>query len=88
MMMALILDEPAMLRRTITIPDYLDAEIRKVADEGESFSATVTRLLERAILRPDEERPVPEYVGAWEGPGDLSLRVEEILEQLARDPDS
>ncbi len=71
-----------MVRRTVTLPDDLDRRIRELADGG-SFSAEVTRILESAI-----GKPMPSYVGIADGGGaDDSVRVEEILEEMFRDPD-
>ncbi len=65
-----------MLRRTISIPEYLDDHIASVAEErGTSYSAAAVRLLEQAA-----DLPLP-YAGVGEGPGDLSIRTEEYLDQ-------
>lgn len=68
-----------MVRRTVTIPDALDERVREAKEDGESFSAAVARLLETGL----EGRRIPSYVGAGSaGPGDLSLRVEEVLGEV------
>lgn len=73
-----------MVRRTITLPDHLDGRVRKNADEGESFSAAVSRLLEAGL----DGKRVPSYVGLDTGGGDdVSLRVEELLAEHYADPD-
>ena len=72
----------AMVRRTVTLPDDLDRRIRELADGG-SFSAEVTRILEAGI-----GKPMPSYVGTGKGGGENdSVRVEEILEEMFRDPE-
>ncbi len=48
---------------------------------SESFSATVARLIEEGAELVPEGR-VPSYVGAFDGPGDLSSRDEEILREI------
>jgi len=74
-----------MVRRTVTLPDELDTRVRDTANEGESFSAAVARLLE-AGLSEDRERL------AWIGSGDsgdpeLAFKVEEVLAELAAEAD-
>lgn len=66
----------------MTLPDDLDRRIRELAGGG-SFSAEVTRILEAGI-----DKPMPSYVGTGDGGGaDDSVRVEEILEEMFRDPE-
>ncbi len=67
-----------MPRRTIYIPESTEKRVRALADEGESFSAAVTRLLE-AGARAVEGRRIPGFVGSGEGPSDLGRRAEEYL---------
>lgn len=69
-----------MVRKTITLPESTVELVRDQAREGESFSATVARLIEEgARLRSDGRTPA--YVGSGEGPPDLSLRVEEYVRE-------
>ncbi|HEU0305102.1 MAG TPA: hypothetical protein VFR32_11040 [Gaiellaceae bacterium] len=70
-----------MVRKTITLPVSTVELVHESAREGESFSATVTRLIEEGA-RLTEQGKVPSWVGSAEGPGDLSQRVEEILREL------
>jgi hypothetical protein len=70
-----------MVRKTITLPESTVRLVREAAAEGESFSATITRLVEVGA-RLAAERKVPRYVGSGEGPSDLSQRVEELLREL------
>lgn len=70
-----------MVRKTITMPERTVELVRDTARDGESFSATIVRLVEEGARTTQRRRP--RYVGAAEGPGDLSHRVEEILRELA-----
>jgi len=74
-----------MVRRTVTLPDKLDTRVRDAADDGESFSAAVARLLE-AGLSGDRERLA--WIGSGDsGDPDLGFRVEEVLAELAAEAD-
>jgi hypothetical protein len=69
------------VRKTITLPESTVQRVRDAALEGESFSATVTRLLEESVrLRSDPF--APSYVASGEWPADLSERVEQYLREL------
>jgi hypothetical protein len=70
-----------MVRKTITLPESTVDLVRKQARDGESFSATIARLLDERA-RGSEAVRMPSYVGAGEGPADLSARVEEYLREL------
>jgi hypothetical protein len=75
----------AMVRRTITLPDELETQVRDAAGEDESFSAAVARLLEAGLSGRSERL-------AWIGSGDsgdpdLAFRVEEVLDELAAEAD-
>lgn len=69
-----------MVRKTITLPESTVELVRDLAREGESFSATVARLVEQGARLLTEGR-APGYVGTGEGPPDLSLRVEEYIRE-------
>jgi hypothetical protein len=72
-----------MPRRTIHIPEGTESLVRELADEGESFSAAVTRLIEAGAAAIGGKRP-PRYVGVADGPpDDLGRRAEEYLRELA-----
>jgi hypothetical protein len=71
----------SMARRTIHIPEGTDALVRELALEGESFSATVTRLIEAGAKTLKQGR-VPTYVGSGEGPDDLGRKAETYLREL------
>jgi len=78
-----------MVRRTVSLPESTDALVRELAQEGESFSAAVTRLIEAAAAAM-ETVTYPAWIGSVEGPGDEQGRkveeiVKEILDELERD---
>lgn len=76
-----------MPRRTIYLPDSAEELVREHAYEGESFSATVVRLIELAAIdaapfegTTDESEYPLGYIGAGEGgPPDLSINAEKYL---------
>ena len=70
-----------MARRTVNLPDSVEALARAAADEGESFSATVARLIEAGARASGADLP-DSYIASGEGPEDLGRRVEHYLEQL------
>jgi hypothetical protein len=70
-----------MARRTINLPDAIETIAREAASEGESFSATVSRLIQEGARATRGPRR-PSYVGSGEGPADLGLRVEHYLREL------
>jgi hypothetical protein len=67
-----------MPRRTIYLPDSAEELVRENAHAGESFSATLLRLVELGALSGDEE-DWPEYIGSIEGPGDWGVNFEKYL---------
>ncbi len=67
-----------MARRTIYLPDDVEARVRDRALEGESFSATIVRLIDLGAVMTDEE-DWPDWIGSGEGPGDLGLNAEKYL---------
>jgi hypothetical protein len=70
-----------MARRTVNLPDSVEALAREHAHEGESFSATVARLIEAGARATRGRRP-PSYVGSGEGPDDLGRLAERYLREL------
>lgn len=70
-----------MPRRTINVPPRIDALVREMAHEDESFSAAVVRLIEAGIRNEGERRP-PSYVATGDGPEDLSEKAELYLKEL------
>jgi hypothetical protein len=73
--------EARMARRTINLPDSVETIAREAAESGESFSATVSRLIVQGAERTHGPKP-PSYVGAGEGPSDLGLKAEDYLRTL------
>ncbi len=71
-----------MVRRTVNLPDSVDILVRELAEEGESFSAAVARLIEVGARSLRGSKP-PRYVASGEGPDDLGRRAEEYLRELA-----
>lgn len=70
-----------MTRRTITLPDSVDALAREAAASGESFSATVSRLIVQGAEASHGRKP-PRYVAAGDGPADLGRAAERYLSKL------
>jgi hypothetical protein len=70
-----------MARRTVNLPDSVEALAREQAADGESFSATVARLIEAGARVTRGRRP-PSYVAAGEGPDDLGRLAERYLREL------
>lgn len=75
-----------MPRKTIYLPDSAEELVREHTREGESFSATVVRLIELGAAEDGEFEPVDEeefplgYIGAGKGgPPDLSINAEKYL---------
>lgn len=69
-----------MARRTLNLPDSVEALARDAAQSGESFSATVSRLIEAGVRASGSRKP-PRYV-AVEGPEDLGRAAERYLGEL------
>jgi hypothetical protein len=70
-----------MARRTVNLPDSVEALAREHAKDGESFSATVARLVEAGVRATGGRRP-PRYVASGEGPEDLGGLAERYLREL------
>lgn len=69
-----------MPRRTINLPESVEQLARSLANEGESFSATVARLIEEAAR--GRRRGRPKWVGSAEGLEDLGIDAERYLREL------
>ena len=67
-----------MPRRTVYLTEAVEEIVRGSADEGESFSATVGRLIE-AGSRSLRTRKRSAWIGSGEGPDDLGRRAEYYL---------
>ena len=70
-----------MARRTVNLPDSVEELAREAAHSGESFSATVSRLIEQGVHVSGPRKP-PRYVASGEGPDDLGLKAERYLSKL------
>jgi hypothetical protein len=67
-----------MARRTINLPEPTEALVHELAQDGESFSAAASRLIEAGARSVRGARP-PSYVASGEGPEDLGVRAEDYL---------
>lgn len=70
-----------MARRTINLPQSVEDLARESARDGESFSATVARLIEQGARAQRGARP-PRYVATGEGDDDLGRAAERYLRDL------
>lgn len=70
-----------MARRTVNLPDVVESRAWELAREGESFSATLARLIEEGARAVEGLRP-PSYVAAGDGPDDLGRNAEAYLREL------
>jgi hypothetical protein len=72
-----------MVRRTVSLPESVDALVKELTQSGESYSAAVARLIEEGarVLRSGK---APSYIGIGEGPEDLGINAEKYLRRLAR----
>jgi hypothetical protein len=70
-----------MARRTVNLPDSVEELARDAAESGESFSATVSRLIEQGVQASQPRKP-PRYVAAGDGPDDLGRAAERYLREL------
>jgi hypothetical protein len=70
-----------MPRRTIHITESTESLVRDLAEEGESFSAAIARLVEAGAAASRGKR-MPSYIGIGEGPSDLGRRAEDYLKEL------
>jgi hypothetical protein len=78
MIVVFILEEAGVARRTLNIPDSVEALVREQCLEGESFSAAATRLILAGAQAAGVRKP-PRYVGSGSGPRDLGLMAESYL---------
>lgn len=68
-----------MPRRTIYLPDGTEGLVRERSIPGESFSATIVRMLEFAAQEEDNLPPL-DYIGAGRsGLPDLGINAEKYL---------
>jgi hypothetical protein len=59
----------------------IDALVREMAREHESFSAAVVRLIEAGVRNEGKRRP-PSYVATGDGPEDLGEKAELYLKEI------
>ena len=78
-----MIEEFITMRRTINLPPKIDAQVREMAREDESFSAAIVRLIEAGIRKEGRRRP-PSYVASGEGPDDLGEKAELYLRKLVK----
>jgi hypothetical protein len=71
------------VRRTVNLPDAMDEQVRAAAEQGESYSAAVTRLLAAGMKAGGTTR-APAWIGSGDGPQDLGRRAEEYLRNPVR----
>jgi len=69
-----------MARRTVYLPDSIEELARESTGPGESFSATVARLIEEGARTAKGRKP-PRYVASGEGPRDLGRLAEQYLSE-------
>ncbi len=65
-------------RRTIYLPKDVEKLARDNAEEGESFSATIARLVQAGARKG----AYPDWIGSGEGPEDLGLNAEKYLKEI------
>ncbi len=65
-------------RRTIYMSNSVEDLVREHAHEGESFSAAIARLVEIGA-REGDQSSWPDWIGSFEGPGDLGINAEKYL---------
>jgi hypothetical protein len=73
-------------RRTISLSQSVDELARASAQEGESFSATVARLIEQGARAERGAPRGPRYVATGVGPEDLGLMAERYLSDPVQTP--
>jgi hypothetical protein len=69
-----------MPRVTISLPDSIETLARESAREGESFSATVARLIELGAEAQGSPRRLC-YIATGDGPDDLGIAAERYLSE-------
>ncbi len=69
-----------MPRKTLNLPDSVEALVREKAQAGESFSAAAARLIQEGA-RSTGRRKAPRYVASGQGPRDLGRLAEQYLRE-------
>jgi predicted CopG family antitoxin len=72
-----------MVRRTISVSPAIDEKILKIAEEEGSYSAAVARLVEEGARRTGKN-DVPDWIGSFEGPADLSENLHQYIKEALR----
>ncbi len=72
-----------MVRRTISVSTAIDEKILKIAEEEGSYSAAVARLVEEGTRRTGKNE-VPDWIGSFEGPADLSENLDKYIKESLR----
>ena len=72
-----------MVRRTISVSPAIDEKILKIAEEEGSYSAAVARLVEEGARRTGKNE-VPDWIGSFEGPADLSENLDKYIKEALR----
>jgi len=67
-----------MARRTLHLPNSVEALVRELSEEGESFSAAACRLILEGASRQRGKKPPPS-VASGKGRRDLSRKAELYL---------
>jgi hypothetical protein len=70
-------------RRTLNLPEAVVDLVLEQAEEGESFSAAASRLIQ-AGARAGGTRKSPRYVASGNGPRDLGRLAERYLRETVR----
>ncbi|MGI8574981.1 MAG: hypothetical protein ACR2MA_06490 [Egibacteraceae bacterium] len=72
-----------MVRRTVSLSDVVDQQVREAAHPDESYSSAVARLIEAGIRSAGRQHR-PDWIGSGEGPDDLGRRAEQYLRHPVR----
>lgn len=76
----ILIGRARMVRRTLSMSESIEELARESARDGESFSATVARLIEQGA-RSESGARAPRYVAAGDGPADLGEAAEHYLRE-------
>jgi predicted CopG family antitoxin len=72
-----------MVRRTISVSPAVDEKILKIAEEEGSYSAAVARLVDEGARRMGKNE-LPDWIGSFEGPADLSENLDKYIKQALK----
>lgn len=68
-------------RHTISLSESVEELVHQNAEEGESFSAAVARLIREGAAARSGKKP-PRYIASGQGPRDLGRAAESYLRKL------